>query len=77
MLSLSLAAAASGLDALDRERHLLEHLLEEGQGVGGRAARIEAQHLEAGAVVDGGVLVEAGADLADVELDAVAGTGRL
>jgi hypothetical protein len=64
---------AVGLDALHGERHFLEHLLEEGQAVGGGAARVEAEDLEARAVVDRGVLVEAGADLADVDLHPVAG----
>src|SRR6478735_7146563 len=64
--------AAVGLDALHREGHAGAHALKEVERVAGTFVRIDAQHLPAGAVVDGGVLVEARCDLAGVELDAVA-----
>jgi hypothetical protein len=67
--------AAVGLHPLHRERHPGGHPVEEGQGVGGRPARVEAQDLPARAVVDGGVLVEPGPDLAGVHLHAVARDG--
>lgn len=66
---------AIGLNALDRERHLLDDLFEKCQCAGRGPAGKETQHLEARAVVDGGVLIEAGADLADIDLDAVARDG--
>jgi hypothetical protein len=69
--------AAVGLHALHREGHLLEHVLEEVAGVGGGPARVEAQDLPARAVVDGGVLVEAGADLQVSICTRSPGTGRL
>src|SRR3954454_24500806 len=62
--------AAVGLDALHREGHAGAHPLEEVERAGGIPVRIDAQHLPAGAVVDRGVLVEDGGDLAGVELDA-------
>src|SRR3712207_9202371 len=65
--------AAVGLHPLHREGHLLEHVLEEVAGAGGGPARIEAHHLPAGGVVDGGVLIEAALDLAGIHLHAVAG----
>src|SRR5215218_8129734 len=67
--------AAVGLHPLHRERHLGGHAVEERQGVASRPAREDAEDLEARAVVDGGVLVEAGADLAGVHPHTVARDG--
>src|SRR5215218_7787012 len=64
--------AAVGLHPLHRERHLGGHAVEERQGVGGRPAREDAEDLEARAVVDDGVPVEAWRDLAGVHLHPVA-----
>jgi hypothetical protein len=64
--------AAAGLRPLHGERHPRPYAVEEGQGVGGGPARVEAEGPPARAGVDGGVLVEAGRDLAGVHLHAVA-----
>ena len=65
--------ATVGLDALDRDRYLLDELIEKRQGRLRRWAGEEANHLITRAIVDRRVLVEPRSDLADVHLDAVAG----
>src|SRR5687768_3828861 len=65
--------ATIGLEALDGEWHLGGHAREEVAGVGGGPAGIEAEDLEAGTIVDGRVLVEAGPDLAGIHLHPVSG----
>jgi hypothetical protein len=69
--------AAVGLHPLHGERHLGHDVLEEVAGVGGGAARVETHDLPAGTIIDRGVLVETGPDLAGVHLHPVPGTGRL
>jgi hypothetical protein len=61
------------LNALDRERHLLDEPLQKVEGVGACGAAIDAERLVAAAIVDRGVLVDAKPDLADVHLDTVPG----
>src|SRR5215217_7793731 len=68
-------APAIGLDALDRERHLLNEALQKIEGVGARGAAVDAEHLVAAAIVDRRVLVDARPDLTDVHLDAIAWDG--
>jgi hypothetical protein len=63
---------AVGLDALNGKGHLLPHAFEEVDSVGGGAAGIEADNLEARAVVDGDVLVELRRNLTDIDLDTIA-----
>jgi hypothetical protein len=52
--------AAVGLDPLDGERHLLDDALEEVERAPGVLAGVRGEHLEVGAVVDGGVLGQGG-----------------
>ncbi len=61
------------LESLDRERHLLQHLVEKRQRCVGRSAWCQTGHKEAAAVVDGRKLIEAWPDLACVHLHSIAG----
>ena len=76
-------SAVVGLDHLDSEGQFGEEIVEELDGGLLVAFRIDAQHPESGAVVDGGELVEAfpgptnRGDELDVDLDGVAGLGFL
>ena len=54
--SLELGAVV-GLDALDLERELLEHVVDEPDRGALVDPRVDAEHSDAGAVVDGGGLV--------------------
>ena len=72
------------LDGLDPEREPLEEVVEELDGGGLVALGVDAQHPDAGAVVDGGELVvlfgghaRNGGDELDVDLHLVAGLGLL
>ena len=65
-------SATIGLDALDGERHLPPQVIEEPDGVLGGASRIDLDHHQACAVVDGGVLDATRGDLACVDLDPLA-----
>lgn len=69
--------AAIGLDALVREGHLLGDTVEEGERAAGRLARIDAEPLVSGAVVDRCGLVEPLGDLADVHLHPIGRLQRL
>lgn len=64
--------AAVGLYALDWEHHLFDHGVKEIQRVPGRTAEIDAQDPPSRAVIDRGVLINAGGDLAPVHLYTVA-----
>jgi len=69
-----------GLNALNGVNELFEHLLQEIKGIGGGFTLVKANYLEAGAVVNGRVLVETRGNFAArrtayVKLQAVAGDG--
>jgi hypothetical protein len=64
-------ATAVGLDALDRERHLLDDVIEKIESAHRRSSAIKAQDLVAAAIVDRSVLIDSGPDLADIHLDAL------
>jgi hypothetical protein len=62
-----------GLRALNRERDLIEVLLEELERVSGRVAGVDGRTEVARAIIDEGVLVEARGELQRVPLQALAG----
>jgi hypothetical protein len=64
-----------GLDALNWKGHLLTNLFEKAQGVHGSACWKCRGDQIAGAVADNRILVQAGCDLAGVELDALTRDG--
>ncbi len=57
-----------GLDTLHREGHLVDHTLQEQQGVGSSPLGVEADHLLPRATVNSRVLVETRCDLAGIHL---------
>lgn len=65
--------ASVRLDALNRDVHFLQDLLEELDGVGRRAPGMDIQDPETGAAVDCCVLVDPRRDLPGIHLDPVAG----
>jgi hypothetical protein len=75
--------AVVGLDHLDPERQFGQQVVEELDGGLLIASRVDPEHSQAGAVVDGGELVEAfpgssnGGYELDVDLDPVTGLGFL
>lgn len=65
--------SAIGLNALNGKRHGRAQLPQKGNRVGGSLAREDAGDLPAGAIVDCSVLIDAGGNLADIDLNAIAG----
>jgi len=63
--------ATVSLDALDRERHLFDDLVDKEDRVDSRAAVVQGQHAVAGTVIDKRILVQARSALAGIPLHSV------
>src|SRR4030095_1670577 len=72
--------AVVGLDALNRHREPAPHLVDEGDGGGDRALRVDLQHAITGGLINGGELIEpttAHLQVFDVDLDRLAGERQI
>ena len=64
-------SASISLDPLNGKGHFFDHPLQEGERIGRRPSRIEADHDDAGALIDSRILVQLGANLTGIHMDPV------